>query len=85
MLEVRPGDEVTVDVDRDLADSGWFVVAARRGRASRAASRRRRSTSRASSPTSASRRTITVEIRKLARPQEDAPTVGVWQFAIVPG
>jgi hypothetical protein len=84
VLSVRPGDEVTVDVSKDLADAGWFV--ALRGandQANRLATQSEHVTS--FQPDFSQSPTYVVEVQKLERPAEDAKPVGVWRFTIVPG
>lgn len=84
VLTVRPGDEVTVDVDKDLADAGWFVALRGAGStSSRLATQSEHVTS--FQPDFSASPTITVEIQKLEEPKDDAQPVGVWQFAVVPG
>ncbi len=84
VLEVRPGDEVLIDVDKSIAESGWFVaLRGAGGQASRLATQTEHVTR--FQPDFSQSPTITVEIRKLASPRDDAQPVGVWQFAVVPG
>jgi len=84
VLKVRPGDEVTVDVDKDLADKGWFVaLRGAGGQTSRLATQSEHVTS--FQPDFSQSPTITVEIQKLASAADNAKPQGVWQFAIVPG
>ncbi len=84
VLTVRPGDEVTVDVDKDLAEAGWFVaLRGAQGRSSRLATQSEHVTS--FQPDFSESPTITVEVQKLESPRDDAKAVGVWQFVIVPG
>ncbi|HEU0100920.1 MAG TPA: hypothetical protein VFR07_01205 [Mycobacteriales bacterium] len=84
ILEVRPGDEVTVDVDKDLADAAWFV--ALRGtddRSSRLATQEEHVTS--FQPDFSVSPTFVLEVQKLESAAEGAKTVGVWRFTLVPG
>ena len=84
VLEVDPGDEVVVDVDRDLAHTGWTVVLrAPGGQPSRLAIQDEHVTS--FQPDFSRSPQITLEVLKLDRKAEDARAVGVWQFALVPG
>ncbi len=84
VLTVRPGDEVTVDVDKDLADAGWFVaLRGAGGQASRLATQSEHVTS--FQPDFSQSPTITVEVQKLESARNGAKPLGVWQFAIVPG
>jgi hypothetical protein len=83
VLKVRPGDEVTVDVDKDLADKGWFVaLRGAGGQTSRLATQSEHVTS--FQPDFSQSPTNTVEIQKLASASDNAKPQGVWQFAIVP-
>lgn len=84
VLTVDPGDEVVVDVDRDLVESGWTVVLrAPGGQPSRLAIQTEHVTS--FQPDFNRSPQITLEVLKLNAPREDARAVGVWQFALVPG
>ena len=86
VLEVRPGDEVVVDVDREIADSGWYVVlqatVGGQPRSSRLATQQDHVTS--FQPVFTQPPTIRVQVHKLEAPRDDAKPVGVWQFTIVP-
>lgn len=83
VLKVRPGDEVTVDVDKDLADKGWFVaLRGAGGQTSRLATQSGHVTS--FQPDFTQSPTITLEVQKLESASDNAKPVGVWQFAIVP-
>jgi len=83
VLKVRPGDAITVDVDKDLADAGWFVaLRGTGGKTSRLATQSEHVTS--FQPDFSVSPTFTVEIQKLVSPADKARTVGVWQFAVVP-
>lgn len=84
ILEVRPGDEVLVDVDKDLADAAWFVALSGAGsQSSRLATQADEHVTRFQ-PDFTQSPTITLEIRKLASPADDAQPVGIWQFVLVP-
>ncbi len=82
LLRVKPGGSVLVDVDKDLADTGWFV--ALRGRDSQA-SRLPTQTGHTVtfSPDFSQSPTITVQVTKLSSADNGRP-VGVWQFVIAP-
>lgn len=84
VLDVRPGDEVTVDVAKDLADAGWFVaLRGANNQVSRLATQSEHVTS--FQPDFSQSPTIVVEVQKLVTPDDNAKSVGVWQFTIVPG
>ncbi len=84
VLKVRPGDSITVDVDKDLADAGWFVaLRGTGGRSSRLATQSEHVAR--FQPDFSVSPTFTVEIQKLVSPADNAKTVGVWQFAVIPG
>lgn len=83
VLKVRPGDEVIVDVDKDLADAGWFVaLRGTQGQSSRAATQSEHVTT--FQPDFSQSPTFTVEVQKLQSARDGAKAVGVWQFTIVP-
>ena len=83
VLEVRPGDQVLVDVDKALADAGWYVVLRGAGaQASRLAVQEEHVTR--FQPDFSQSPTITVEIRKVVSPEDDSQTTGLWQFVVVP-
>lgn len=84
VLKVRPGDEVTVDVSKDLADAGWFVaLRGSNNQASRLATQSEHVTS--FQPDFSQSPTYVVEVQKLTSPADNATSVGVWRFTIVPG
>ena len=84
VLKVRPGDEVTVDVSKDLADAGWYVALRGSGdQASRLATQSEHVTS--FQPDFSRSPTIVVEVQKLTSPSDNATSVGLWSFTIVPG
>ena len=83
VLEVQPGDEVLVDVDRELVDTGWFVaLRPREGEAQRLAIQTEHVTSFV--PDFNRSPTYILEIRKLESPRDDAQPTGLWQFALAP-
>ncbi len=86
VLEVRPGEEVLVDVDREISESGWFVVlrGQQQGQQSRLATQQHEHVTRFQ-PDFTQSPVITVEIQKLASAAEDARPVGIWQFQVAPG
>ena len=86
VLQVRPGEEVLVDVDRAIADSGWFVVLRGReqGQQSRLATQQDEHVTRFQ-PDFSQSPLITVEVQKLESTADDARPVGIWQFQIAPG
>ena len=85
VLEVRPGEEVLVDVDRELSEAGWVVVlrGQQQGQQSRLAIQQEEHVTRFQ-PDFSQSPVITVEIQKLERPTEDARPTGIWQFQIAP-
>lgn len=92
LLEVQPGDEVLVDVDKDLADAAWFVTlrSSENNGAGSSQGEVRVSTIQADSHTTTvqpdfsqgERQILTV--RKLAGEREDAEVLGLWTFEVVP-
>ena len=85
VLEVRPGEEVLVDVDRELSESGWVVVlrGSQAGQQSRLATQQEEHVTRFQ-PDFTQSPVITVEIQKLEGTAEDARPLGIWQFQIAP-
>ena len=85
VLEVRPGDTVTVDVDKDLVEDGWFAALRVEGQDPvRTAVVVDEHTTRIQPDFNQGARQF-VEVRKLAEPREDAQVTGLWLFAVVPG
>ena len=84
VLGVHPGDEVVVDVDRDIADKGWYVVLRGTGpnQQTRLATQQEHVTS--FQPDFTQSPTITVLVQKLTEASDTAQSVGVWQFTLVP-
>ena len=84
VLAVRPGDEVVVDVDREIADSGWYVVlrGTQATQQTRLATQQEHVTS--FQPDFTQSPTITVLVQKLTDTSDTAQSVGVWQFTLVP-
>lgn len=83
LLRVEPGDEVLVDVAKDLADAGWQVVLREAGgQASRLATQKEHTTR--FQPDFNRSDVITVEVQKLQGTGDGARPVGVWQFTVVP-
>ena len=82
VLEVRPGDQVLVDVDRELADSGWrlALIGSEPQQESRSGVQRehvfRFSTDFSRGPLQ------TLEIQQLERPDDEAAVVGRWRFTL---
>jgi len=83
-LGVRPGDVVVVDVDREIADSGWYVVlrGAEPNQQVRLATQQEHVTS--FQPDFTQSAVITVQVQKLTDTSENAQSIGVWQFELFP-
>lgn len=85
VLKVKPGAQVGVDVAKKLADAGWVVVLP--------GDDQDPSNDQASAPQTSHYFAFTpqfqsgplrLEVRMLDRRRTDAPTVGNWQFVLVP-
>lgn len=84
VLRVRPGDTVLVDVDKDLADSGWFAALRTEGHDPvRTAVQSEEHVVRVQPDFNQGTRQF-LEVRKLDGPREDARVVGLWLFVVVP-
>ena len=80
VLEVRPGEEVVVDVDREIADAGWLVLL--NGKPVATADDEHVSRFQ---PDFNEGVILGVEVRKLADPRDPSRATGIWQFQVVPG
>ncbi len=89
LISVQPGDQILVDVDKDLADAAWFVTL-RPAENNEAGSEVQVSTIEADSHTArvqpdfsqAPRQVLTV--RKLASEDPKAAVLGLWTFTVIP-
>ena len=82
VLRVQEGEQIGVDVDRDLADSGWYLVDV--DLKSRSAVQDRHYF--AYTPSFQDRPQagiINLEVRSTERVAEDARTTGLWRFQLV--
>ncbi len=84
LLQVTPGDEVLVDVDKDLADAAWFVsLTPEGGEAVRVTDIEVESHTARVLPDFSQGVRQTLEVRKLASEDDDTVT-GLWRFTLVP-
>ncbi|MCU1674232.1 MAG: hypothetical protein JWN77_2345 [Frankiales bacterium] len=85
VLEVKPGQQVGIDVAKELAESGWVVVLPGDDQdpANDQASGKQDSHYFAFTPQFESG-PLKVEVRMLDDGKTNAPTVGNWQFVLVP-
>lgn len=83
VLEVTPGDQVAIDVDIELAESGWFAALRPEDGEPQALAVQDEHYLRFL-PDFNQSPSYTLEIRQLERPEEGAPVVGYWQFVVVP-
>lgn len=83
VLRVRPGDVVTVDVDKDLADAGWFVALGSGSNPPQALATQSEHVT-TFQPDFSQAPTVTVQVRKLESTKPGAKPLGVWQFVVVP-
>lgn len=83
VLRVRPGDVVTVDVDKDLSDAGWFVALGTGTSPPRALAAQSGHVT-TFQPDFSAGPTVTVQVRKLESTKPGAKPLGVWQFVVVP-
>ena len=84
VLTVRPGAEVLIDVDKDLADASWFAALRVEGQSAQRTALQDEHTSRVQ-PDFNQGAPQFLEVRKLASEAEDAAVLGLWVFALVPG
>ncbi len=94
VLQVEPGDQVLVDVDRELADTGWFVTLRRTGSQAQPQQAQppqppligiqTEHVARFRFQPDEAMPTWLIEVRKLERPEEGARQTGLWQFVLVP-
>jgi hypothetical protein len=86
LLEVRPGDQLGIDVDKDLAESGWVAVVRPQNGGQQAQEQ--------ASPVQEGHYftfnpqfetgPIELDIRSLSAPRGDAQVTGVWRFVLTP-
>lgn len=82
VLEVKPGDQVVIDVDKHLAESGWTaVLRAPGGQPGRLAVQNEHVAF--FEPDFSRAPQLTLEVLKLDAPRDDARAVGVWRFVLV--
>ena len=84
VLTVRPGDEVLVDVDKDLADASWFAALRVEGEPAQRTALQDEHTTRVQPDFNRGAPQF-LEVRKLASEAEDAAVLGLWVFTLVPG
>lgn len=84
VLTVRPGDEVLVDVDKDLADASWFAALRVEGQPAERTALQDEHTTRVQPDFNRGAPQF-LEVRKLASEAEDAAVLGLWVFTLVPG
>lgn len=83
VLRVRPGDLVTIDVDKDLADSAWFAAIRIEGRPDTRVAASDDHVARFQ-PDFGQGVTQLVDVRKQAGEEQNAKVVGLWTFLVVP-
>ncbi|MCA1712000.1 MAG: DUF2771 family protein [Actinobacteria bacterium] len=85
VLKVKPGQQVGIDVAKDVADSGWVVVLPGDDEdpANDQASGAQDSHYFAFTP-QFERGPLKIEVRMLDHGDTKAPTIGNWQFVLVP-
>jgi hypothetical protein len=86
LLEMRPGDQLGIDVDKELAESGWVAVVRPQNGGQQAQEQ--------ASPVQESHYftfvpqfesgPIELDIRSLSSPRDDARVTGVWKFVLAP-
>lgn len=84
VLQVRPGDSVLIDVDKDLADAAWFATLRVEGKEGSRIAVQEEHTGRIQPDFNQGPQQF-LEVRKLDRAADDAQVVGLWLFVVVPG
>jgi len=79
VVKVKLGQEVMIDVDKDIAENGWILVDADANARSNAIDEHFFSYT----PDFRSGPIVNLEVRSLDRPANDAQTTGVWKFQLV--
>jgi len=79
IVRVKAGDRVSIDVDGDLADSGWILVDTE----AKARSDVQDETHFSYTPDFSRSPVINLEVRSLDEVAEDADVTGVWRFQLV--
>lgn len=83
VLQVRPGDTVLIDVEKDLADAAWFAALRVAGKDGQRIGVQEEHVARIQPDFNQGTQQF-LEIRKLERPAEDAKVTGLWVFVLVP-
>jgi len=85
VLRVKPGQQVGIDVAKQLATSGWVVVLPGTGQAQAQSSGKQTGHYLTFVPQfSQQSPRVDLEVRMLDHGSTSKPTVGVWQFVLVP-
>jgi hypothetical protein len=79
VVKVKPGQQVIIDVDNDIAENGWILVD------TDASARSNVQDEHFFSYTPDFQRgpVVHLEIRSLDRPADDAATTGIWKFQLI--
>lgn len=85
VLKVKPGQQVGIDVSRDVQRAGWVVVLPGANGAQDQSSGRQASHYLAFTPQFTPQSPqLAVDVRMLDHGSESKPTIGLWRFVLVP-
>lgn len=89
LVQVRPGDQIGVDVAKTLADTGWVVVVKPQGAVPGGEQPREQSSQVQDShyfafPPPVGNGPIELQVRSLASSRQGAPVTGLWRFILTP-
>jgi len=85
VVRVKPGQPIGIDVSRDVAKAGWVVVLPGAGQRQDQSSGRQVSHYLSFTPQfSPQAPQVDIDIRMLDHGSESKPTIGLWQFVLVP-
>ena len=79
VVKVKPGEQVMVDVDKDIAETGWVLVDADANARSSVQDEHYFSFT----PDFRNGPVVKLEIRSLDKPADDARVTGVWKFQLI--
>lgn len=85
VVKVKPGASVGIDVSKALATSGWVVVLPASGQGQDQSSGKQVSHYLSFTPQFTQQAPqVSIDVRMLDHGSESKPTVGLWQFVLVP-
>lgn len=85
VLKVKPGQQVGIDVSRDIVKNGWVVVLPGGSSSQDQSSGKQDTHYLAFTPQfSAQSPSVDIDVRMLDHGSESKPTIGLWRFVLIP-